>query len=262
MADGTHPARRAGWAHRPRIERDRKEESTEMTRSSRWGWGRSAAVGGITALAVGALASLGAAVSPSRTPAAASQYPKKVTICHHTHSKKNPFVTITVSRNALPAHLGHGDSIAPCPASKGKGTHPKKGKKHKAPAQSARARSGTAGSQTPNAPGHSGSTPRHSAPTPGHTGKVPSPAPRSPSDRGNAPGHRSTAPSQNDTAPGHAASPPGHSGGAPGQAGSPRGNSGSAPGHAGSAPGHGTSPPGHSGSAPGHGGAPPGQGKK
>jgi hypothetical protein len=242
-----------------------------MTRSSRWGWGRGAAVGAVTALAVGALASIGAAVSPSRTPAAASQYPKKVTICHHTHSKKNPFVTITVSRNALPAHLGHGDTIGPCSASKGKkantshqkkGTHAKKGKKHNAPAETSRARSGTAGSQTPSAPGHSGSAPSHSATSPGHTGKVPSRAPRSPSDRGNAPGHSSTAPSQNGTAPGHAASPPGHSGGAPGQAGSPRGNSGSAPGHTESAPGHDASPPGHSGSAPGHGGAPPGQGKK
>lgn len=242
-----------------------------MTRSSRWGWGRGAAVGGVTALAVGALASIGAAVSPSRTPAAASQYPKKVTICHHTHSQKNPFVTITVSRNALPAHLGHGDTIGPCPTSKSKkanaphqrkGTHATKGKKHKAPAETSRARSGTAGSPTPNAPGHSGSAPGHSAPSPGHAGTVPSQAPRSPSANGKAPGHSSTAPSQAGTAPGHPASPPGHSGGAPGQAGSPRGRSGSAPGQTGSAPGHETSPPGHSGSAPGHGGAPPGQGKK
>src|SRR5215216_5683616 len=136
----------------------REKESRDMRRPSRWGWGRRAAVGAIAALAVGALASIGAAVSPSRTPAAASQYPKKVTICHHTHSKKNPFVTITVSRNALPAHLGHGDTIGPCSASQGKkanasqqkkGTHAKKGKKHNAPAETSRARSGTAGSQTP-----------------------------------------------------------------------------------------------------------------
>jgi hypothetical protein len=51
-------------------------------------------------------------------PSAASgqyQYDKKVTICHHTGSEKNPFVTITVSRNALPAHLEHGDTVGPCP---------------------------------------------------------------------------------------------------------------------------------------------------
>ena len=47
--------------------------------------------------------------------AAADQYVGKVTICHHTGSKKHPFVTITISRNALDAHLAHGDTIGPCP---------------------------------------------------------------------------------------------------------------------------------------------------
>jgi hypothetical protein len=49
-----------------------------------------------------------------KTPTS-DQYPTaKVTICHHTHSQKNPFVTITVSQNAVPAHLRHGDTIGPC----------------------------------------------------------------------------------------------------------------------------------------------------
>jgi hypothetical protein len=70
--------------------------------------------GGVGALAFAALTSVGAAVSPAATPAATDEYPKKVVICHHTHSKKNPFVTIRVSRNALKAHLRHGDTIGPC----------------------------------------------------------------------------------------------------------------------------------------------------
>ena len=46
---------------------------------------------------------------------AADQYANpKVTICHHTGSKKNPTQTITVSESAVPAHLKHGDTIGPC----------------------------------------------------------------------------------------------------------------------------------------------------
>jgi hypothetical protein len=72
-------------------------------------------VGGVGALTFAALASVGAAVSPSGVAGAAKQYnPKKVTICHKTHSKKNPLVTIRVSQNALKAHLKHGDTVGPC----------------------------------------------------------------------------------------------------------------------------------------------------
>jgi hypothetical protein len=70
--------------------------------------------GGVGALAFAALTSVGAAVSPSGTVAATVKYTEKVTICHRTHSKKNPFVTIRVSRNALKAHQRHGDTIGPC----------------------------------------------------------------------------------------------------------------------------------------------------
>ncbi len=72
-------------------------------------------------LAAGVFASLAAAgygaklVSFSHTSPTAAQYPQsKVTICHHTHSQTNPFVTITVSVHALPAHLKHGDTVGAC----------------------------------------------------------------------------------------------------------------------------------------------------
>jgi hypothetical protein len=76
-------------------------------------------------------------------PAAASEYPgKKVTVCHHTGSQTNPWVEITISENALPAHLGHHDGdfvvtpTSPCPptalsapqGSKHPGKHLGKGK--------------------------------------------------------------------------------------------------------------------------------------
>ena len=38
----------------------------------------------------------------------------KVTICHHTHSAKNPGVTITVDVHAWKAHQKHGDTVGAC----------------------------------------------------------------------------------------------------------------------------------------------------
>jgi hypothetical protein len=67
-------------------------------------------------------------VSPSGTPAAGEQYPKKVTICHRTGSKKNPFRTIRVSRNAVKAHLRHGDTVGPCSTAPFTLCHKAKGK--------------------------------------------------------------------------------------------------------------------------------------
>jgi hypothetical protein len=84
-----------------------------MRRRFRWTI-RFGLAGAAGVLAFAALASVGAAVSPSGTPAASEQYPKKVVICHKTGSKKNPFRTIRVSRNAVKAHLRHGDRVGPC----------------------------------------------------------------------------------------------------------------------------------------------------
>jgi hypothetical protein len=91
-----------------------------MNRFWKSGRARFAAAGAV-ALVVAAFASMGGVgyaarlVGGSNISAAAAQYPpSKVTICHHTHSQKNPFVTIIVSERALPAHLGHGDTVGPC----------------------------------------------------------------------------------------------------------------------------------------------------
>ena len=92
-----------------------------MNRFWKSGRARFAAAGAV-ALAVAALASMGGVGYAARlvgvshiSPTAAQYPPSKVTICHHTHSQKNPFVTITVSERALPAHLGHGDTAGACP---------------------------------------------------------------------------------------------------------------------------------------------------
>ena len=79
-------------------------------------------VGAVAVAAAGVFASVGMAgfgsqlVGMSHKSPTTDQYQGgKVTICHHTHSQKNPFVTITVSQNAVAAHMrNHGDTIGPC----------------------------------------------------------------------------------------------------------------------------------------------------
>lgn len=50
-------------------------------------------------------------VKGDQASSADDQYRGKTTICHRTHSAKNPFVVISVSNNALPAHKAHGDTL-------------------------------------------------------------------------------------------------------------------------------------------------------
>jgi hypothetical protein len=97
------------------IRRAQKVKKNSIRRPARF-----AAVSAATVVVGAALASAGFAGLRALDlgPAAAQQYPKKVTICHRTGSKTNPFVTITTSNNALPAHSRHQDGrdIIPAPA--------------------------------------------------------------------------------------------------------------------------------------------------
>jgi len=86
---------------------------------ARFGSPRAAATVVLVAIALVALASA-AGFANGKGPAAAEyQYP--VTICHSTHSAKNPWVVITVSSRSLPAHKAHGDTLVgaggTCPGS-------------------------------------------------------------------------------------------------------------------------------------------------
>lgn len=94
------------------------EAKTRGTRS-RGLWALPAAMCAVVALSVFA----GTSWAQGSSSANQYQYGQKVTICHHTHSKKNPQVTITVGAAAVPAHLKHGDTLGACATSnKGKKT--------------------------------------------------------------------------------------------------------------------------------------------
>jgi hypothetical protein len=60
--------------------------------------------------------------------ASAGQYGDgKVTICHHAKGKRGTkHVTIRVSRNALPAHLRHGDTVGACTTKANRAKHASK----------------------------------------------------------------------------------------------------------------------------------------
>ena len=55
----------------------------------------------------------------------------KMTICHHTHSKKHKQHTITVSTSAWKAHQKHGDTAGACDQSHSQSTQPS----HREPGQ-------------------------------------------------------------------------------------------------------------------------------
>jgi ABC-type sugar transport system substrate-binding protein len=73
-------------------------------------------LGGGVAIAASAGVVAAAALGGSADGASRQyEYPLKVTICHHTGSTTNPFVTIAVSEHAVPAPPAHGDTLGVCP---------------------------------------------------------------------------------------------------------------------------------------------------
>jgi len=70
----------------------------------------------------GPAASTGTSTGTTGTTTTTSD--KKVTLCHKTGSKSNPYVKISVSKNAVKAHMKHGDIAVSADGSCPKGTKP------------------------------------------------------------------------------------------------------------------------------------------
>ena len=90
---------------------------------------------GAAAVTTSLLVPLGVFGAPAlaRSGDASAQYQYKITICHHTHSKKHPMHTISVSVSSWPAHMKHGDTMGACPATApttSTSTHGKSGEPH------------------------------------------------------------------------------------------------------------------------------------
>jgi hypothetical protein len=71
-------------------------------------------IAGSTALAKGKPTPSVSTETTTELTVTVSQGTEKVQVCHHTHSKKKPFHTITVSASSVPAHVNHGDTVGPC----------------------------------------------------------------------------------------------------------------------------------------------------
>jgi hypothetical protein len=119
---------------------------------------------GAAAVTTALLVPLGVFGAPAlaRSAAASSQYggsaeyQYKITICHHTHSKKHPMHTIKVSVNAWKAHQKHGDTLGACPATVAAAAAAKHGKsgEHGKSNNDTHGNSGTKGDSGDNGNGH------------------------------------------------------------------------------------------------------------
>jgi hypothetical protein len=86
-----------------------KDDQRFTTRRTRVLLGGTVAI--VALAAAGVLGGMGFA--KSSVSAAQAQY-GKIVICHHTHSKKHPQVTITIAQSAWKAHQKHGDTLGAC----------------------------------------------------------------------------------------------------------------------------------------------------
>jgi hypothetical protein len=77
----------------------------------------------------------------------------KQTLCHRTHSKKKPWVQISVDSHAVPAHLKHGDTLGACSQTQLAANKSKKSKKKSSTSSSTNTSSSNGQSH-----GHSGNS--------------------------------------------------------------------------------------------------------
>jgi len=93
-----------------------KRPSPRTIRLASAGTAAAALLAAFAAVAGAGLSSTSSSSSEYQYGPGGHQYGQKVTLCHHTHSKKHPTVTITVGAPAVKAHLKHGDVLGACPA--------------------------------------------------------------------------------------------------------------------------------------------------
>jgi hypothetical protein len=93
-----------------------KRPSPRTIRLASAGTAAAALLAAFAAVAGAGLSSNSSSASEYQYGPGSHQYGQKVTLCHLTHSKKHPSVTITVGAAAVAAHLKKGDTVGACPA--------------------------------------------------------------------------------------------------------------------------------------------------